>query len=381
MGIFAKKVKIVLLSALSVGMFYMCVKPFNPDIDKYERILVVDGILTDFGNKAEVKLSFSFKVEKRVAESVSGAAVSVENSGGKRFDLLEDEKEKGVYRYIGLEQIGMVGESYKLVILYDGLRYESSLDKMLPVADIDDIKLGRDPNKPEEGVQLLLSSKGDGNDSRYYAWVLDETWKFQVPLYAPRFKDKQVCWAHSETSGIVVGNTVSNSNNEYKDYAFYFIDVLSARLTIRYSALVNQMSISNETYQYLNHVKEVNTSNGSLFDPVPASMNGNVACVDDPNVPVIGNFQVSAVSTKRIYIDRNDIPDLTKFQTIFDNCVEYRVLTTDTRTQDSLDGVGYIIVDTPKIEQLYYYRYSYGAYCFDCTATGAEVTPPDWWEN
>ena len=46
---------------------------------------------------------------------------------------------------------------------------------------------------------------------------------------------------------------------------------------------------------------------GGLYDPIPKPLTGNVSCVDDPSEPVLGYFSVSAVSSRRLFIENDTL--------------------------------------------------------------------------
>jgi len=73
------------------GVLFGCVKPFFNG-EKYEHILVVEGILTDFENEVAVKLSFSSDFGAMRVEPVSGANVSVVEEDGSSYALGEGKE-------------------------------------------------------------------------------------------------------------------------------------------------------------------------------------------------------------------------------------------------------------------------------------------------
>ncbi len=47
---------------------------------------------------------------------------------------------------------------------------------------------------------------------------------------------------------------------------------------------------------------------GTLFDPTPTAIPGNIYCIDNPEEPVLGYFEASGVSTRRVFINRDLMP-------------------------------------------------------------------------
>ncbi len=57
-------------------------------------------------------------------------------------------------------------------------------------------------------------------------------------------------------------------------------------------------------------MKQINESGGDIFDKQPFPVLTNMHSVSDPKEKVLGYFQVSSVSRKRIYITKTDVRNL-----------------------------------------------------------------------
>lgn len=350
-----------------------CVKPYYPEIDKYDKILVIDGMLTDDGDAPAVTITYSYQVESKRPEMVRNAKVYINSSDGARYDL--DEKSPGEYRYTGSMFKVEHGMSYQLIVEHDGNTFSSPYEKVIPVAAISDLSMQVVTEPSNQGASIFISTKGTDQESKYYSWSYEETWKFRVPLITPQFDDRRICYASSSSVGINIGTTDIYTDNSFSNFPILFITSQGPKLSIRYSILVKQYSISRDTYMYLDHVKKTNESNGSLFDPIPSSMNGNITC---ETTPVIGNFQVSSVSERRMFIDRQELIGINVEQGMKE-CRQQDILPGDKHKIDSLESIGYVLMDISTINQSTYYRYASSELCFNCTAAGAVNTPPSWW--
>ncbi len=351
-----------------------CVKPYYPDIDKYDKIVVIDGLLADDGTPPVVILSYSYKTDKHFSDPISDASVYITSSDGSRYDLAETVDGKYTYTQ-DMFQV-KVGMSFQLVVEHDGNVFSSTLETVMPVAPVTTLSMAPIDNSESNSISILLSSVGTDEQSKYYSWQCEETWKFRVPLISPKLINKEVCYAKQQTKGIIIGSTESFSNNSFDLFHVLSVPFDSPKLSIRYSVLAKQYSITRECYLYLQHIQKINESNGSLFDPVPASMNGNVA---SENSPVIGNFQVSSVSQYRLFIDRSDLPKNAIISQGLEDCTMESATLGDTRMKDSLIGAKMILMDTAIIQTTTFLRFASAITCFDCTASGAPNTPPSWW--
>jgi hypothetical protein len=82
------------------------------------------------------------------------------------------------------------------------------------------------------------------------------------------------------------------------------VDTEDKKLSVRYSLLVKQHIVSREAYEFWNHLREQENNLGSIYSFQPFQIVGNVFCTDNPAEPVLGYFNVSAVSSKRIFVNR-----------------------------------------------------------------------------
>jgi hypothetical protein len=88
----------------------------------------------------------------------------------------------------------------------------------------------------------------------------------------------------------------------------YFIaSDISDRLSIGYSILVKQYSISQNEYEFWNNLKQVNETGGDIFAKQQYAVISNIHNSKNPNERVLGFFQVSAVSLKRKNILYRDV--------------------------------------------------------------------------
>lgn len=363
-------------------LFSACIKEYNPEIEKYSEVIVIDGMLTDTTFTPYIIVSRSVEVDEGVGihDYLSGASVQIKSGSGESYPL--QDMKNGRYEYKGNEIIGKVGQNYWVHIEYDGNTYVSHPETMLPVSNITAIAFSavKSANGSQyDGVDMFVSTKGKASESRYVAWTYAEDWKFKVPVVSTRFANKQICWTNATSDGIMIGTSEALVDNVIDRVKVYRILLDNHRLSIRYSSEIYQYSLTRDTYKYLEHVQNVNNNNGSLFDPVPASVNGNIYCENNEDIPVIGNFQISSVSAKRVFIDRTDLPSDIRVERGFNNCDSKRAPIEDKRMQDSIANKGYVIMDTARIELVTYVRYAKYPLCFNCTASGAPNYGPDWW--
>ena len=78
---------------------------------------------------------------------------------------------------------------------------------------------------------------------------------------------------------------------------------------IRYSVNVKQYALTQAAYQYWDIIRKSTQQTGTIFDPQPSQVLGNIHCTSNPSEPVIGYISVSYVTEKRIFIDTHQLID------------------------------------------------------------------------
>lgn len=322
---------IMLLSTIMMR----CVEPFEPEAQEYDQTLVVDGLFTDSDMPSRVTLSRSFGFDEDVPSFVSGAMVIIEDDLGGSITL--EEVIDGIYETDPSVYRGEAGVSYRLLVATpDGQRYESSwgfLQASPPIEKLDfefiEVEQNDPTERPIRGAQVTLDTRDAEGGATYFSWDYEEIYEFELP-HAPRIRvefgsppgrgsdfifdipneeyEGLRCYKTEKSKSLLIASTENLSESVIQDFKINFIDNTTPRLFLRYSILVNQYAISKEYYDNLRKIFEVNQTTGSLFDPIPNEIFGNITNVTNEGSPVLGYFGVAGVSQKRIFINREDAP-------------------------------------------------------------------------
>lgn len=316
--------------ALTMGA---CIAPFEPEVRKYEETLVVDGLFTDSDQPAVVRLSRSFAFAGESAQPVFGASVQIEEEGGNIIDLME--RDSGLYVSDPDEYRGQAGKRYRLLLrLRDQSRYESDWELLKPAPPVEDIswveeeRIPDDPNRlPVRGLKFMVTSEDVEGNTQFYRWVWEETYEYinpKPPFIQVMFPGNNPdsaqfrltpqeefagfrCYKSLISRQILISDTESLSRDRVDNFPIHFVGLTSPRLYTRYSLLVRQFALSRDYFRFLEKIEQINQSSGSLFDPIPNEVFGNVRSVDG-NQPVLGFFGVAGQASKRIFVNREDLP-------------------------------------------------------------------------
>lgn len=396
----------IIYSALLALCLWACVEPFEPEVGTYDSALVVDGIFSDSEEPSTVYLSSSFDYAAIEVPVVTGAQVMIEDDQGNSIVL--EETKAGVYQTNPAQFRGQIGRSYRLLInTPDGNRFESDWEVMKtapPVETIEAEYMEREQDnpllKPIPGLQLYLSTSDSENNTRFYRWEFEETYQYLLryppfirvefgptpgqgndeifEIIGPEFEGFR-CWKTEESRQILVATTENLTEDVVADFPLHFVSNKTPRLAYRYSILVKQYAISKENYEFLNKVKELNQTTGSLFDAIPNEVFGNVRSSDGKNIPVLGYFSVAGVSSKRVFFDRSDTP-FTSSPPFGPTCLTDTIPLSFITLDRKLNSNDWILYDyhVNDNEERIGYLLSRQA-CTSCAGDDATNTKPDFW--
>jgi hypothetical protein len=311
---------IVLITIITL---WACIDPYTPKLNGYDSLLVVDGLITDENTSYTVRLSGTLQEQFGDPPTVSDATVFITDEAGDKSVLINHGN--GIYKTDSTVFKGLVGRTYILhIITRTGDEYESDPCLMQSVPDIDNIYFEKDRelvnNETEslDGIRIYLDSKPGDNDI-YYRWDFEETWKFRVPLpkksiyvnedlIVPVFDIKEYCWKSRKSEDVIIRTIYSGQPNQILRQPISFIaPERSDRLSVQYSILVKQYSISKKEYDFWNNMKQVNIGGGDIFAAQPYAVASNIHNLNDPREKVLGYFRVSAVKQKRKNIPFSEV--------------------------------------------------------------------------
>lgn len=332
-----------IIAFLFIVVANSCIDPYKPGITNYNSFLVVEGLITNENSSYKINLHRTTKEKNSVPEKVNDANVYILSEDGISTHLRNIGG--GAYITDSASFTGAVGKNYTLQILtIDGKEYRSDECMMLPVAPIDSVyyekgeEISGNLGESFPGLKILLNSANTNNgNNQSFRWTFEEAWKFLVPI-PQRYKCKmvlnaetylfeqvpvkEICWRRSQSEEIITNSIQPGQKNFIDRQEIHFIDpVKSDRLTQQYSILVKQYSISKKECDFWNDLKKVNDSGGDIFASLPYTVISNVHNVNNVAEKVLGYFEVSAVSRKRIFITADDLDQfyLPKYK---NNCIE-----------------------------------------------------------
>ncbi|MDF2158817.1 DUF4249 domain-containing protein [Algoriphagus sp. CAU 1675] len=324
-----------------------CIDPYEVDIEEGEQLLTVEGIVTTQPGPHRIRLTKSDtygSVFEGLIRPVTGATVIIRDDLGEVIFLEENAEERGAY-YTPSGFSAVIGRSYSLQIqTQDGKVYTSLPEKVEDVPQIKDLSVAtlRIPVEGEtndrSGIQVIAEIDDPVEENNFYLWqngpsvyVLET----RPDLYTPRPSDtnpsrdpqpKPCCITCFRSEDI--GNQSvfiaqdDNFNGLTTQIPVAFIEDDGLRFVNTYRIDIRQIGISQEAYRFLKLVKQQVEISGSVFDPPPATIRGNMINLENPEEVILGYFIVGAEDTKRLYIDKNDLTFAQNVAIIPDDCRE-----------------------------------------------------------
>ena len=377
------KTKSKLLIVLIVALLSHCREPFEPDfktgINDY---LVVEGFIR-VGQDAvtEIKLSRVSSLNAETTQLEQGAQVFIQGSDGASYPVKETTF--GLYRSDTLDLDA--DTEYRLFIRQkNGIENASDYATALPTPEIDSVYW-----QLNNGVNMIVATHGPTDGPRFFSWDYTETWEIRSD-HRTNFKYEngqvkrrpnaemsamRICWQNDYPTDIIFGSTEQLTEN-VTHQVLTTLSNYTDKLLVRYSILTEQRAISEEEYRYLQLMMKNTTNTGSLFDPMPSEIYGNIVCISSPETPVIGYVGVSLVSSKRIFILRSElgIPPPAR--------CELEIITED-EFVEFFEFLGYLPVDSLgvsfQLDPLERPVYN-GAprFCLDCRYRGNPERPDFW---
>lgn len=307
------KNKILYAAGLFVAVLVLqaCIEPFSPpEITSAEHYLVVDGSLnTSPEGSSQVRLSRTQNIyDKGAPQPELRAKVAVEGDKGSSFAFAE----VGQGAYTLAARSFRDTEKYRLRIkTSSGKEYLSEYVPVVKNPPIDSVTYK--VRGAGEGVQIYVNTHDPLDKTHFYRWSYDETWQYNMPLYSVyelvgkdivyREQSINTCWSNANPTTIVLGSSIKLSKDIIKNQGITFVPSTSGKLESKYSILVKQYALTQEEFEYWNTLAKTTERTGSLFDPQPAEVTGNIKSVSNPSELVFGYFSASNRQEQRLFVN------------------------------------------------------------------------------
>ena len=371
-------------------LFVKCKQEYDPQIEaKTSGLLVVEGFINSGQGPTTIRLSRSSDLKDTVLNPELSALLNVEGEDGSNFVLFSN----GNGEYSTGQLTLSSGVKYRLhVRTIDGKEYVSDYAPVKYTPPIDSITWHRE----NDGLRVYANAHDPQNNSKYYQWKFEETWEVHsayhnnleyitdpvttiptaVAYKYPDHRDDTTiykCWNTLLSSSIILGST-EKLTSDVVFLPVHYIEPHSEKLSILYSINLRQYAISHDEYLFLQKMKKNTEQLGTIFDPQPSEISGNIHCLTDPNETVVGFVEVSQEQVKRIFISNSQVPDWNYDPA----CVFIEIANTPEAIAQYFSLMPTFVSKESPLGGAILKFYASTPQCVDCTLRGVHQKPDFW---
>ncbi len=399
--------RILYIALFSIILFQTgCTESFEIESIDYESVLVVENTVTNEMKHQVVKLSRTSTLENPEILTENNATVTVSGSNGESFNFSKDS-ETGFY-VSDQEFSAQANITYTLNIsTQDGRQYTSTAVKLPETVEIGEVFAERisDLTQNKDGVQVLVNTEDPTGNAKYFRYEYEETYKVVAPYPSPYIAEivnynpsagtydvnltprepETVCYSTENSIGINQTTTTEFNENRVFRFPVNYLSKTDAKIQSRYSILVKQYVQSIEAYTFYKIINELGSVESLLSQGQPGYVAGNMISKADPNEKVLGFFEISSMTSKRIYFNYEDFglekpPYFVDCNVLLLDYNDNTTLDNDLNEREALyTQLTYNNYQVVNLSQFTIYRIVQ-AECSVCTSISSNVKP-DFWED
>lgn len=365
-----------------VVVIFSCRDPYLPPVvSSSVTYMVVEGNLNAGAGATSIRITRSGKLDGSInIEPEQNAQVTVDGADNSVRPLASSPN--GYYTSAGLNLT--IGTEYRVRIkTNNGREYLSEYVKAVQTPPIDSIGWTRD----DDGAICYVNTHDPAGKTTYYRWEYDDTWQI-VTYYGAKYiylggtavrlrtADEQVsvCWKYGTSTRIILGSSERLQSDVIHEAPLIFYANGDEKLAVRYSVLLRQYALDKKGYEFYELVRKNTESIGSIFDPQPSEITGNITCLTDPKERVIGYVTASTVSEKRAFVTSGQLGGW-MFEEV---CPAIPVIHPDSTEYYFAGGYG-VPIDAVISGNDTTHFISTPASCGDCTFRGGSLVRPSYW--
>jgi hypothetical protein len=395
----------LIMAIISLILFFTnCIGPFDPDIQGENGLLVVEGSIIKGRETQVIMISKTAPISHPEFLPEENCNVRIMDNAGNEF--IFDEASPGKY-IANIDDAWLsYDKQYKMIFTtLSGDSYESDYQWLLETVPVDSLysiyEYRYSPLTGKEsasGFQFYVDLDAPEDASRYYRWVLEET-------YEKRAKNDMIwgeydglsikpfnrhdslyrCWETKDVTGLYSASTVNLSGNHIKKVPLHYVESSSPKLNFKYCATIKQYALNEDAYNYWYQKESELNESGNIYTIQPSQPKSNIHNINNPDEQVMGFFWVASYTVKRVFVNYHSMPpengescsyvgiycESTNFNEIapliYSALLYYADMLPDPPIYITVEhNTNYNIVLTPR--------------CADCRFLGGDIRKPDFWE-
>jgi hypothetical protein len=298
-------------SVLILLAMVACVEPYEIKKTASTNILVVEGIISNQLKRHQIFLTRAVPLGDRRIMWEQGATVTLVDQNGNIITLTEEKPGK----YETPEFSAQAGNTYTLhITTSSGSEYASKPVPYQDGPDLSDVyaKYVDNNDGKGKGIQVYADTEDPSNQAHHFRWSYVETYEVHAPFPSNwiwlgnneveyRSDGIDTCYVTDTLRNVILRSTVDMEKDQVIGQRLRFIPERAHYLRFRYSILVQQFCMSEDSYLYWDNLRKTSEEQGSLSDMQPGSLKGNIVPLTNPEETVLGYFEAARVSEKRIF--------------------------------------------------------------------------------
>jgi hypothetical protein len=403
MKIITTKYRYRLITAIIGLMLFFagCISPFEPDIQGENGLLVVDGSLIKGRETQVIMISKTAPIVQPEFLPVEDCNVRIMDNNGNEFVF--DEESPGKYVAKIDDAWLNYDKQYKLIFTTSsGEDYESNYQDLLETAPVDSLYgvpeyhyssvTGAESTR---GMQFYVDLNAPVDASRYYRWVLEETWEshadkeiwgvydgYTIKRFYPSDSLFR-CWKTKDVTGLYAASTSNLSENRMTRIPLHFVEMSSPKMSIKYCATIKQYALNADAYDYWYEKERELNESGNIYTNQPSQPKSNIHNTNNPNEQVEGFFWVASSAVKHVFIKNITLPEGYSCSSIGTYCESTNFDDIVASLYSSLTTFADILTEPPlyiTVQHNTQYSIYLTPHCVDCRILGGDARKPDFWE-
>jgi hypothetical protein len=344
------------VSILLILTVSACVDRLVYDIPKLGSYgIVVNGFISDQPGPYTVKISKAFDIESKESTKApfSVKHLILSDSEGNSEEFAEVALGTYTTKSAGIQ--GKEGNSYTLRMeLLDGKIYESSPDTLLSPGKMDSLYYSftgiPDLNGSREfGFDIYTNSTNGNNFSGRFIWNMIGTFKSDThPELIPRDRSQCypigagkcnyvplctgllnkasafeqadyirvapceccTCWYKIYNAKPILSDDYFSAAQNFEGIKVYRVPLSPWIFMYKIHVEVRQLSLTKRSFLFFKAIRDQQSAVNSLFQPVSGKIPVNFIQLNGDTEPVQGLFYAASISSKSLYLTRDEVPDL-----------------------------------------------------------------------
>lgn len=343
-----------------------CVDPIAFDSQAPAGIIILDGsITTDEGPYTITMTSgLALDLDSTASAPVTGASIVLHSDKDQDEPFVESKP--GVYQTGGVIK-GTIGNTYYIsMTMPDGATFESQPETIMPSGHVEKINYrfeARTVEKsfgkvPADVFNVFVDATAPASETGKTSFV---RWRFTGSYVVETHPELHVRWLQGMSyfldpfpcSGWVVDPALGGgklrqaeecqccrcwitqhepspklSDNElveggqYRNLKVGEVPISRRTFFEKYKVTVDQMTISQNAFDFLKVIRAQKDGSSNLFQPPPGKIVGNIKAVN-ATYQIVGLFWGASINTESIYISKTDLPYILAQDVVTFPCTYY----------------------------------------------------------